>query len=98
LVTTGATSSTLFSDFFVEDGDFLRIQTIQLGYTIPKSITQKAKISNFRLYAQVNNLYTFTDYSGFDPAISSGAPVGGGIDPGFFPTPRSYIFGINLNF
>ncbi|MDP2060796.1 MAG: SusC/RagA family protein, partial [Flavobacteriaceae bacterium] len=98
LVTTGATSSTLFSDFFVEDGDFLRIQTIQLGYTIPKSITQKAKISNLRLYAQVNNLYTFTDYSGFDPAISSGDPVGGGIDPGFFPTPRSYIFGINLNF
>lgn len=98
LVTTGATSSTLFSDFFVEDGDFLRIQTLQLGYTIPKSITEKVKISNFRLYAQVNNLYTFTDYSGFDPSISSGAPVGGGIDPGFFPTPRSYIFGINLNF
>lgn len=98
LVTTGATSSTIFSDFFVEDGDFLRIQTIQLGYTIPKSITQKAKINNLRLYAQVNNLYTFTDYSGFDPSISSGAPVGGGIDPGFFPTPRSYIFGINLNF
>jgi TonB-linked SusC/RagA family outer membrane protein len=98
LVTTGATTTTLFSDFFVEEGDFLRIQSLQLGYTLPQSISKKAWISKLRFYAQVNNLYTFTNYSGFDPSISSGAPVGGGIDPGFFPTPRTYLFGVNLNF
>lgn len=98
LVTTGATSTILFSDFFVEDGDFLRIQSLQLGYTLPENLLNFPYIRKLRFYAQVNNLYTFTDYSGFDPSISSGAPIGGGIDPGFFPTPRTYLFGLNLNF
>ena len=96
--TTGPTSSFLFSDFFVEDGSFLRIQTLQLGYTFPKSWIEKIYLSKLRVYGQVNNLVTFTNYSGFDPTVATTAPVGGGIDTGVFPVPRTVIFGVNVNF
>ncbi|WP_369793773.1 SusC/RagA family TonB-linked outer membrane protein [Sediminibacter sp. Hel_I_10] len=97
-VTTAATSNNVFSDFFVEDASYIRIQNVQLGYTLPVKFTEKLGISKFRLYGQVNNLYTFTEYKGYDPGASSGAPIGGGIDFGFYPIPRTYLFGLNLNF
>ena len=97
-VTTGATNNNLFSSYFVEDASFLRIQNITLGYTINSKFSQKIGISKFRVYSSVNNLYTFTKYRGFDPAASDGSPIGGGIDFGFYPTPRVYIVGVNLNF
>ena len=97
-VTTAATSNNVFSDFFVEDASYIRIQSVQLGYTIPQRFTDKIGITKLRLYGQVNNLYTFTDYKGYDPGASSGAPVGGGIDFGFYPIPRTYLIGLNLNF
>jgi TonB-dependent starch-binding outer membrane protein SusC len=105
-VTTGPTNNNVLSSYFVEDASFLRIQNIQLGYTINKKFTEKAGISKVRLYASVNNLYTFTKYRGFDPAASTGASpdrpgestLGFGIDNGFYPTPRIYIFGLNLIF
>ncbi len=56
------------------------------------------KIERLRIFAGVNNLVTLTKYIGFDPAASSGAPVGGGFDAGFYPAARIYNFGINLNF
>ena len=96
--TTGATSNKLFSDFFVEDASFLRIQNIQLGYTLPSEIVSKAGISKFRLYASVNNAFTFTKYKGFDPAATSGNAIGGGIDPGFYPVTRQYLLGLNISF
>ena len=55
-------------------------------------------MSKLRLYVSVNNLYTFTDYQGFDPTISNGAPIGGGFDQGFYPTPTTFLFGINAKF
>lgn len=97
-VTTASTTNNVFSDFYVEDGSFLRIQNIQLGYTIPQKWTERIQIDKARIYAGVNNVYTFTNYMGFDPAASTGAPVGGGIDYGFYPAPRIYMFGLNLNF
>ena len=97
-VTTGATNNNVLSDYFVEDASFLRIQNIQLGYTLNKTLSEKFKISKFRLYAGVNNLYTFTKYRGFDPAATDGNPIGGGIDYGFYPTPKTYMMGINVNF
>ena len=96
--TTGATSNKLFSDFFVEDASFLRIQNIQLGYTLPSEVVSKAGISKFRLYASVNNAFTFTKYKGFDPAATSGNAIGGGIDPGFYPVTRQYLLGLNISF
>jgi len=95
-VTTAATSNQVFSDFYVEDGSFLRLQNLQLGYTFPLSFTNNEQ-ATLRVYASVNNLFTLTRYRGFDPGASSGAPLGSGIDFGFYPLPRMIMFGANLN-
>ncbi|WP_203558497.1 TonB-dependent receptor [Bacteroides sp. 519] len=80
------------SDFHLEDGTFFRIKTVQLGYNVPQRIIQKMSLSQLRLYVTVNNLTTFTKYSGYDPEIS------GSIDRGIYPQARSYMFGLNLSF
>ncbi|MFH6943015.1 SusC/RagA family TonB-linked outer membrane protein [Flavobacterium sp. FlaQc-50] len=106
-VTTGATANNVFSDYFVEDASYLRIQNIQIGYSLDPKVTLKAGITKLRLYAGVNNLYTFTKYKGFDPGASFGpqnrdgvsqSPIGAGIDYGFYPVPRTYLLGLNINF
>ncbi|PTN09013.1 TonB-linked SusC/RagA family outer membrane protein [Mangrovibacterium marinum] len=97
-LTTAATSNTVFSDFYVEDGSFLRLQNIQLGYKLPKSVTEKLFIQSLRVYTSISNLFTITEYQGFDPAASSGEPIGAGFDNGFYPAARTYTFGLNLNF
>jgi len=97
-LTTAATANSVFSDYYVEDASYLRIQNIQLGYTLNSKFSQKAGITKLRLYGSVNNLYTFTKYRGFDPGASNGAPIGGGIDYGFYPIPRTFIVGLNINF
>ena len=97
-VTTGATANGNFSDYFVEDASFIRIQNIQIGYTLDNKIFGKSGITRARIYTAVNNLYTFTKYKGYDPAASSGAPLGSGIDYGFYPTPRTFMLGANINF
>ncbi len=97
-VTTAATANTQFSDFFVEDGSFIRVQNIQLGYTLPTTLTQRLKLDLFRVYASVTNAFTLTKYRGYDPAASSGAPIGAGIDNGFYPTPKTFLLGLNAKF
>ena len=97
-VTTGATTNKLFSDYYVEDGSFLRIQTMSLGYTLPKDVVETIYLQNVKFYAKVDNVFTFTEYSGFDPTASSGQPIGGGIDSGFYPLPRTYSLGMNVKF
>lgn len=97
-VTTAATTNTLFSDYFVEDGSFLRVQNIQLGYTFPESMTTALKVDSFRLYTSVTNAFTFTNYSGYDPTASAGGAIGAGIDTGNYPTPRTFLLGLNLKF
>ncbi len=91
-VTTAATSNTVFSNFYVEDASYLRLQNIQLGYSL-KDIPGFEKI---RIYVAANNLLTLTKYKGFDPGASSGDPIGGGIDYGFYPVPRTYMLGLNV--
>lgn len=97
-VTTGATSNLLFSDYYVEDGSYIRIQNIQLGYTFSDRVTESLRLDKFRLYTSVNNVYTFSDYKGYDPSASTGNPIGGGIDQGFYPVPRTYMLGLNIKF
>lgn len=97
-VTAGPNTNKVFSDYFVEDGSFLRIQTITLGYNFPESIASKITASSIKVYAKVDNAFTFTEYSGYDPTASTGAPIGGGIDFGFYPIPRIYSFGLNVQF
>lgn len=96
-VTTASTANTKFSDFYVEDASYLRIQKIQLGYTVPKKWTEKIYIAELRFFASVDNPWTFTKYKGFDPSASSDRPIGAGIDYGFYPVARVYNFGFSLN-
>ncbi|MEJ1223552.1 SusC/RagA family TonB-linked outer membrane protein [Sediminicola sp. 1XM1-17] len=97
-LTTDATNNTLFSDFYVEDGSFVRIQNMQLGYTLPIRTVEKLGLDKLRFYVSANNVFTFTEYKGYDPSASSGAPIGAGIDGGFYPVPRTYLLGANLKF
>ncbi|TLX76963.1 TonB-dependent receptor [Labilibacter sediminis] len=85
------------SDRFIENGSYLRIGNISLGYTMPKNLTQKVYLDKVRIYVSGSNLYTFTNYSGFDPIIG-GHPTSAGIDWGSYPVPATYSFGVNLEF
>jgi TonB-linked SusC/RagA family outer membrane protein len=90
------------SDFFIEDGSYLRLKNAQIGFTLPHSLTLKAGISNLRVYFGAQNLLTFTKYSGFDPEVG---PAGGsehdlvsGLDIGNYPQARVYTIGLNVRF
>lgn len=97
-VTSGANSNGLFSDFYVEDGSFIRLQNVQLGYSFGEKVLENSKLSKLRIYVSANNLFTLTEYQGYDPTASTGEPIGGGIDYGFYPSPRTFILGVNLKF
>ena len=97
-MTTRSTSNNVFSDFFVEDGSFLRLQTIQLGYSLPQNILGKIQLDQFRLFVTAENIVTLTRYKGYDPSASSGAPIGSGIDNGFYPIPKTITAGVNIKF
>jgi TonB-dependent starch-binding outer membrane protein SusC len=81
------------SDFYLEDGDYFRIKTLQVGYTLPTSLTEKFAIQKARFYVSGNNLLTFTKYTGFDPEIGGNIF---GIDRAFYPQARSIMVGVNL--
>ena len=87
-----------FSDLFIQDADFLRISNITLGYDFAKLLRCKY-ISQCRLYAQVQNAFTFTKYDGMDPEIGYGMDGWvSGVDLGYYPRPRTFLFGVNLKF
>ncbi len=87
-----------FSDLYLQDGDYLRISNITVGYDFAKLINLKA-ISQARLYFQVQNAFTFTKYDGMDPEIGYGTSNWvSGIDLGYYPRPRTYLVGVNLKF
>ena len=94
----GSINANIFSDFYVEDASFLRLQNVQIGLTFGERVTSSLGIDKLRLYLSGNNLFTITDYSGYDPSASSGSPLGGTIDKGFYPVASSYLLGVNLNF
>ncbi|NCB96595.1 MAG: SusC/RagA family TonB-linked outer membrane protein, partial [Negativicutes bacterium] len=83
---------------YLEKGDFVKIRQIQLGYTLPKALTQKMQLERLRVYASVNNLCTFTGYSGIDPEFSRKSVLDTGVDNYIFPFTRSYLFGVQLSF
>ncbi|MCB0594372.1 MAG: TonB-dependent receptor [Phaeodactylibacter sp.] len=88
------------SDRFIEDGSYLRIQNVRLSYTLPASLTRKARIERLKLYINAQNLYTFTGYSGYDPEIGAfnQDPLLQNVDMGRYPSPRLFTFGIDLDF
>lgn len=81
------------SDRFVEDGSYLRIKNLTLGYTLPQAISKKAYLQTVRMYMSCQNLYTFTKYSGFDPEVGAN-----GIDLSTYPLTRTISFGVNVKF
>lgn len=91
---TDDNSNIRVSDRYVEDGSFIKIKNLQLGYTFPASVTKKA-FSKLRIYVQVKNAYTFTKYTGFDPEISGGI-LDTGIDRGAYPQARTYAVGLDI--
>ncbi len=88
------------SDLWVEDASFLRARNIQLGYTLPQRLTRKVAISRLRIFAQVENAFTLTNYTGCDPEVTGGNGFGteAGIDRGVYPQARTTTFGVNINF
>ena len=93
-------SKFIFSDWAVEDGSFLRLSTLTLGYTIPKDITRKYHIENLRVYCSAYNVFCITGYSGFDPEVSSRVKTAltPNCDYSAYPKSRQLVVGLNLNF
>ena len=90
----------VFSDWAVEDGSFLRLSTLTLGYSLPKSLLSKVKIQNLRFYVTGYNLFCWTSYSGYDPEVSTRRKTNltPSVDYSAYPKSRSFVFGLNLNF
>lgn len=87
--------SQYMSTAFLEDGSYLRLKNLRLGYTVPRSVLERAQIKSLKVYAQVSNLFTLTKYSGLDPEINL-TSTSMGVDRGAWPTPRQVMFGVNL--
>lgn len=84
----------------IEDGSYLRINNLTLGYTLPQGLTKKMKLSSLRVYGTVNNLATITGYSGYDPDVSArrSDPLTPGVDFAAYPRARTWLVGVNVNF
>lgn len=93
-------NNTAMSDRYVEDASYARIQNITLGYRLPKTLLNKVKIQNLRIYGSIQNLKTFTNYSGYDPEIGAfnNSIKLMNVDTGHYPNPRTFTVGANLQF
>lgn len=86
------------SDRFLEKGNYIRMRQLQVGYTLPASLSKKLQIERLRIYASAENLFTITPYKGIDPEFSRASVLNSGIDTHIYPFTRSYIFGLQLTF
>ncbi|MDO1451382.1 TonB-dependent receptor [Rhodocytophaga aerolata] len=99
-----ARSNRWFSDFNIENGTFLRVRNVQLGYTLPEAISRMVRMNRARIYVAAQNLFTFTEYSGYDPEMGSrvsngrGNALQTGVDFGRYPVSRMFTGGINFQF
>lgn len=91
---------TRISDMLIEDASYLRLQNISIGYTFPKKLINKIHLSNLKLYANIQNVCTWSKYSGLDPEVGAmyGDALMTGVDYGRYPSPRIYTFGLNVSF
>ena len=94
--TLGKSDNWVCSDMYIQDGSYLRLKNITLGYTLPRNLTKKINISRLRIYARAENLFTWTKYWGFDPEIGSGS-TSLGVDYGVYPQARTYTLGFNIS-
>jgi TonB-linked SusC/RagA family outer membrane protein len=85
------------SQFYLQNGAYFRLKTMQIGYSLPKSLTERISIAKARVYVSGNNLFTLTKYEGFDPEIGGGQSIYG-IDRGVYPQARSFMAGLDITF
>jgi hypothetical protein len=97
-LTTGPTNNNLFSDYYVEDGSFVRLRNLQFGYTLPSTLLRKIHVESLRVYVAANNLITLTRYMGFDPDLGSSSVLSAGVDYGMYPQARSLMSGLQIKF
>lgn len=97
---SGLNKNNRVSDAFVEDGSYIRLQNISLSYTFPRKWIEKAFMTNLKVYVNLQNVYTWTEYSGYDPEVGSlwGNALMNGIDYGRYPSPRMYTLGLTMTF
>ena len=86
------------SDALVYDGSYFKIKQIQLGYTLPKQLLKKVFVNNLRVYASLDDFFTFTSYPGFDPEAASNSTSGMGLDKGAYPSSKKVVLGFNIEF
>jgi TonB-linked SusC/RagA family outer membrane protein len=98
--TNDVNRNTRMSDRWIEDGSYLRIQNVKLGYSLPVSLTRKARIERLKVYFNIQNLATITNYSGYDPEIGAfnQSPLLQNVDIGRYPSPRMYTVGFDVEF
>ena len=97
-LTTGPTNNNLFSDYYVEDGSFVRLRNLQFGYALPSTLLRKIHVESLRIYVAANNLITLTRYMGFDPDLGSSSVLSAGVDYGMYPQARSLMGGLQIKF
>ena len=98
--TTDNNRNNRMSDRFIEDGSYIRLQNVRLGYTLPARWTQRIKVEQLHFYINAQNLHTFTKYSGYDPEIGAfnQDPLLQNVDMGRYPSPRVFTFGLDADF
>lgn len=103
----GSSNNKTPSSRFLEDGSYVRLKNVQVGYTLPSKVINRFHINSLRVYLTGQNLWTFTKYTGLDPEMNTSDNLNGekyrgdvaaGIDWGTYPSAKSFIFGVNLNF
>ncbi|MBH8569883.1 TonB-dependent receptor [Microvirga sp. STS02] len=96
------TRKNFLSSYAIENGSFVRVNNVTFGYTLPKAVLSRAKVTQLRLYVTLNNLYVFTKYSGYDPEANTRqgpkSPLTPGVDYAAYPRSRGFLFGANLSF
>jgi hypothetical protein len=91
-------TNTQSTSYYVEDGSFLRLRNLQVGFTLPESVASSIGLNNVRIYVQGTNLFTVTKYSGLDPDLNNGGDTAFGVDLGNYPLVKSYFVGLHVGF
>lgn len=94
----GGTENKVFSTRFIENGSFIKMKSITLGYSLPDLACKSLGITNLRVYASIQNPFHITNYSGLDPEATMGSPLVQGVDWGAYPNSRNYLIGLNFAF
>ncbi len=100
IVTGDPNENSRISDRYIEDGSYIRIKNLTIGYTLPDAIVSKISLARIRFYLQAQNLFTFTKYSGYDPEIGAQRQnvLKSGVDEGRYPSAQTFLFGVNVDF